>query len=186
MGNNTKSIPVWLYPASSEPSGPNCAIVTIEEHTECQCGCAINADSCKANQIFQESKCACTCTDHQARQACYRKSGLGWKWNEESCQCMCKPREEWPQCATGYQFDPLDTCECISISEYAGSVLIIVVILLAVGLITTISSIIVCHRQKIGLFKHQRNQAIMERIRRKSSAAAAAEQGQKNNSPLLK
>lgn len=165
-GVKNKSVPVWLYPAAS--SSPDCAVVNVEEHTECQCGCATDAMSCKRNQIFEESKCACTCLDQNARQACYRRPG--WVWSEETCQCLCKAKKDWPQCATGSKFDPLETCSCVSYSEYAGSVLIIMVVVLSLGLITTISSLIICHRQKLGPFKHQRRDAVMEKIRRKSSA----------------
>ena len=47
-GIEEKSFAVWLYPASSISSAvsPDCAVVKIEEHTQCQCGCSKTADSC--------------------------------------------------------------------------------------------------------------------------------------------
>lgn len=168
QGVTTKNIAVSLYKASFSGIEPECAMLKIEEHTECKCGCAITAASCNSMQFYEESKCACTCLDQEARAACYRRPG--WYWSEETCQCLCRPKEDWDQCATGYQFDPLVTCSCVSMSERAGLVLIIMVILLIISLITTITSLIVCHRKKVGLFKGQRRDKVMEQIRRKSSA----------------
>ena len=177
-----KSVPVWLYPESSIPSAvnPDCAVVNIEEHTECSCGCAKTADSCNSNQIFEESQCDCLCLDQAAKEACYNRPG--WYWNENTCQCMCQPIDKWPQCPTGYQFDPLNTCSCVNFSEYAGAVLIIMVIILVLGTISAVGTLYVCHKQKLGLFKSQRRDTILEKIRKDSKAAQEAKL---NEAPLI-
>jgi hypothetical protein len=164
-GIQNKTVSVWLYPIMSNP-GPvtaECAVSNLEEHTECQCGCAISADSCAYNQRFQESKCACTCLDTRARSSCYNRPG--WHWNEATCQCMCLPVDQWPQCATGYQFDPIMSCSCISVSEDASPILLILIIILIAGVSASGLSLLHCHKKNIGLFSYKRREIIMKSIR---------------------
>ena len=132
-------------------------------------------------QRFDESQCSCLCLDGAAKQNCYNKPG-SWYWNEATCQCMCKPAEEvlLQRCATGYRFDALNTCSCVIDHLIASPELIILVIILVFGLMTAAGTILFCHRQKIGIFKNQRRDHVLEKIR-KSSAESQQEKKQPEN-----
>jgi len=179
-GKIQKNIPVWLYPVPgvSGPVDPECSVVTLEEHTECECGCAITRDSCAPSQLFQESECACICKDQAAKNACYDRTG--YLWDEASCQCLCKPINEWPICPTGFLFDAINTCTCISVTndpqtELAGPVLIITTLVLISGIATVAASLFHCYRRKVGLFGRKRREEIMENIRKTSEELSKAD-----------
>ena len=155
-GVRTKEIPVFLYPVTSDigPVSAQCSVAILEEHTACTCGCARPASSCNYNQRFDSSRCTCACLDHRAKEACYNRPG--WFWNEDTCQCMCRPASHWPQCPIGYQFDPLSSCSCVSVSEYATPVLAMLIVILVLGVFGTLAGMIHCHRKNIGFFSYRR------------------------------
>ena len=135
-------------------------------------------------QRFDESQCSCQCLNDTARQNCYNKPG-SWHWDENSCQCMCKPREEWKNCGTGYSFDAFNTCECIIDHLIASPELIILIIILVFGLLLAAGTIMFCHKHKFGIFKNQRRDHVLEKIRKSSQESQKSQQNQHNQSPLI-
>lgn len=179
---------MWLYPATaiSGVVDAECATIEIEEHTECQCGCAKTAESCRFDQQFEEAQCACICLDQEAKAECYSRSG--WFWDEDSCQCMCQPPNHPPhQCATGFQFDPINTCACVPMSEYASPVLLITVIILVMGIIVSGVGLLHCHRKNIGFFSHRRREMMLESIRSNNGKRQNTEQPlmHTNSNPII-
>jgi hypothetical protein len=138
----------------------------------------------RPKQRFDESQCSCQCLDDTARQNCYNKPG-SWHWDENSCQCMCKPREEWKNCGTGYSFDAFNTCECIIDHLIASPELIILIIILVFGLLLSAGTIMFCHKHKFGIFKNQRRDHVLEKIRKSSQESQKSQQNQQNQSPLI-
>ena len=132
-------------------------------------------------QRFDETRCSCQCLNDSAKQNCYNKPG-SWHWDENSCQCMCKPREEWKNCGTGYSFDAFNTCECIIDHLIASPELIILIIILVFGLLLAAGTIMFCHKHKFGIFKNQRRDHVLEKIRKSSQES---QKSQQNQSPLI-
>ena len=109
---STKEVWVSLAPASVSPGVQEmmCTSVKVEQHEECQCGCHVTSEDCNAHQVYQPHLCQCSCADQAARAQCRDK---GWTWDSSLCQCMC-PGQPYPTCPTGYFYDYIDTCSCIT------------------------------------------------------------------------
>ena len=87
---------------------------------------------------------------------------------------------EWPICPTGFLFDAINTCRCISVTndpqtEIAGPVLIITTLVLISGIATVAASLFHCYRRKVGLFGRKRRAEIMENIRKTSEELSKAD-----------
>ena len=87
---------------------------------------------------------------------------------------------EWPICPTGFLFDAINTCTCISVTndpqtELAGPVLIITTLVLISGIATVAASLFHCYRRKVGLFGRKRREEIMENIRKTSEELSKAD-----------
>ena len=82
---------------------------------------------------------------------------------------------------SGYRFDAVDTCSCIIDHLIASPELIILVIILVFGLLLAAGTILFCHRQKLGIFKNQRRDHVLEKIRKTS----ANSQSQQTQAPLI-
>ena len=165
-GRRNKIIPVWLYQhqSTSGVQTPECSTVTLEEHTECQCGCAKNANSCQSNQIFRESICSCECTNQAAKYNCYDQPG--YIWDEDTCRCL-NQRNTIPS-----------VCETVCIDyniEYAHPALIITIMVLFSGIITASVTLFHCYRKNIGVFGRKRREEIMENIRKNSEELSKAD-----------
>ena len=107
---------VLLMPQHSQGGvAPNeCAIIPVEEHLSCTCGCKITADHCSEIQRFESRECKCICADTAAKRTCQTQGNY---WDETSCSCLCLPRTQWTDCHSGYAFNPsIGTCACVSIS----------------------------------------------------------------------
>jgi hypothetical protein len=65
-----------------------CAMVSVEEHTECGCGCHINQEECEASGLhrFRDELCACECRDTEAKRRCLEQ---GRAWEKDTCTCGC-------------------------------------------------------------------------------------------------
>ena len=103
---------------------------------------------------------------------------------------------EWPICPTGFLFDAINTCTCISVTndpqtELAGPVLIITILLLISGIATVAATLFHCYRRKVGLFGRKRREEIMENIRKTSEELSKADMftlplvAEENKSKLL-
>jgi hypothetical protein len=67
---------------------------------------------------------------------------------------MCAHPSTFPLCASGYQYDGLNTCRCVSLydNDNATAVLeIIVLVIIGMGLVLSLS-LVQCHRSRTGLF----------------------------------
>lgn len=142
-----------LMPQSSQGgvTANECSTVSVEEHLSCTCGCKTTADDCSEIQRFVPRECECVCADSQAKHSCQTQGNY---WDETSCSCLCLPRAQWTACHTGYAFNPsIETCACVSISEYASSVLEILIVVLVSSMAMISFGLVQCYRTKTGLFR---------------------------------
>ena len=135
-------------------STPNeCSTVSVEEHVACGCDCSTSVDDCSDNQRFVPRECRCVCSDTASKLSCQSQ---GKYWDDLSCSCLCLPRSRWTACSTGYAFNPsIDTCTCVSISEYASSVLEILIVVLVSSMAMITFGLVQCYRTKTGLFREE-------------------------------
>merc|ERR1712172_89085 len=84
-----------------------CATVTLEEHTQCGCGCQIDTIQCERDQLhrFKEELCQCECKDVEAKRSCLQQ---GRTWEEDRCTCGCPALKS---CASGNVYSTT-TCMC--------------------------------------------------------------------------
>ena len=84
----------------------------------CQCSCREREEHCDPERhYYDSSECRCRCRNPQDRIACISS---GKEWDDRSCSCAC-PRSTWRQCSTGYTFDYVNTCNCVSTYLIAAS-----------------------------------------------------------------
>ena len=122
-----------------------CAHVSVEEHTECGCACALKAEDCaSAVHRFLPELCSCECRDTRARRECQDQ---GRTWSHHSCECGC-PLALITQCPTGYTYNYNTSCSCestYSASTYTPTILEqeITVISWEIMIIITLVSILI-------------------------------------------
>jgi hypothetical protein len=89
-----------------------CAVVSVEEHTECGCGCQLDRGDCEASGLhkFKKELCACECRDTEAKRRCLEQ---GRTWAEASCTCGCPAVLS---CTSGSAYSPT-TCMCEPVTE---------------------------------------------------------------------
>ena len=65
-----------------------CVVVSVEEHTECGCGCQVERGECEASGLhrFREELCTYECRDTGIKQECLEQ---GRTWTVDSCSCDC-------------------------------------------------------------------------------------------------
>ena len=84
----------------------------------CHCSCREREEHCDPQlHYYDSSECRCRCNNPRERSACI---AAGKEWDDQSCSCAC-PRSTWRQCSTGYTFDYVNTCNCISTYLIAAS-----------------------------------------------------------------
>jgi len=148
-----RNVDVLLMPQNSQGgvTTNDCSTVSVVEHVSCTCGCKTTADDCSTIQRFVSRECKCVCADSQAKASCQTQGNY---WDETSCSCLCLPRAQWTACHTGYAFNPsIETCACVSISEYASSVLEILIVVLISSMAMISVGLVQCYRTKTGLFR---------------------------------
>ena len=119
-----------------------CAHVSVEEHTECGCACALKAEDCaSAVHRFLPDLCSCECRDTRARRECHDQ---GRTWSHHSCECGC-PLSLITQCPTGYTYNYNTSCSCERDSTYTPTILEqeITVISWEIMIIITLVSILI-------------------------------------------
>merc|ERR1719192_1003944 len=84
-----------------------CATVTLEEHTKCDCGCHLDRLQCELDGLhkFRKELCQCECKDVEAKRSCLEQ---GRTWEEDSCTCGCPALKS---CAPGSVYSAT-TCMC--------------------------------------------------------------------------
>ena len=84
----------------------------------CHCACREREEHCDIERHFYDSsECRCRCRNPSERTECIAG---GKEWDDRSCSCAC-PRSTWRQCSTGYTFDYVNTCNCVSTYLIAAS-----------------------------------------------------------------
>ena len=91
-----------------------CAVVSVEEDTECGCGCQTDRFECEAKglHIFKPELCVCECRDSEVKRQCLQQ---GRTWQEESCQCGCNQELTCPDGSELFR----TTCMCKHLIEEA-------------------------------------------------------------------
>ena len=93
-------------------------IFTSFSFCRCQCSCREREEHCDPERhYYDSSECRCRCRNPQDRAVCISS---GKEWDDRSCSCAC-PRSTWRQCSTGYTFDYVNTCNCVSTYLIAAS-----------------------------------------------------------------
>ncbi|XP_063988913.1 vascular endothelial growth factor A-A-like isoform X2 [Diachasmimorpha longicaudata] len=82
-------------------------IVTLEEHTKCQCQCKTLAEHCTEKQDYIAGECSCRCRNSDEKIKCLNNNKTKL-WDPDSCVCLCRNTQE---CNTGFFFDQ-NTCRC--------------------------------------------------------------------------
>ena len=84
----------------------------------CHCACREREEHCDVERHFYDSsECRCRCRNPSERTECI---AAGKEWDDRTCSCAC-PRSTWRQCSTGYTFDYVNTCNCVSTYLIAAS-----------------------------------------------------------------
>ena len=83
------------------------------------------------------------CSNDNERATCLSR---GWYWNPTLCQCMCRNPLTFPDCPTGYQFDGLDSCSCVNFSQYASTIIEILILILVTAFAMTGIMLVNCYR----------------------------------------
>ena len=84
----------------------------------CHCACREREEHCDIERHFYDSsECRCRCRNPSERTECIAS---GKEWDDRTCSCAC-PRSTWRQCSTGYTFDYVNTCNCVSTYLIAAS-----------------------------------------------------------------
>lgn len=129
-----------------------CTTILVEEHTQCQCRCAVTPSDCTLEQYYSSSRCQCECEDILGKAECLVS---GKEWSERSCSCSC-PSRMWRPCSTGYIYDYRYTCACIRIQTLGGqenscnSLLVVVVTLfVCLSIIVSAGVFFVKHRHSM-------------------------------------
>merc|ERR1719278_1299672 len=93
-----------------------CAVVRVEEHTQCGCGCQLERATCEAKGLhkFKPETCVCECRDVEGKRRCLEQ---GRTWEEETCTCGCSSTTS---CPPGWMWEKA-TCSCISAPTLQGN-----------------------------------------------------------------
>ena len=79
-----------------------CAVVKVEEHTECQCACQLSTSDCPLNmQKLNRDTCECDCSNKEEKHQCLNQNKI---WNEANCSCKCK---DHLSCSIGHRFSEI-------------------------------------------------------------------------------
>ena len=98
---------------------PCCCYMIYLDCCRCRCSCREKAEHCdQSRHYYDSSQCRCKCNNaNNERAQCLaaRKD-----WDDRTCSCTC-PQSTWRQCSTGYTFDYVTTCSCVSTYLMASS-----------------------------------------------------------------
>jgi len=108
----TKQVPVMLSSCGvvSGVCDKTCAMVEIQEDTQCRCDCLQEQRECTSDKhSFNKEECRCECKEEEEYTLCRDK---GRVWDSKECSCSC-PVELVKPCSTGFKFDFESTCSCV-------------------------------------------------------------------------
>ncbi|XP_059082951.1 uncharacterized protein LOC131880358, partial [Tigriopus californicus] len=124
-----------------------CAMVNLEEHLACGCGCGISPKNCRSNQYFNSNLCRCDCQDRLEHANCIlNDAGQGLKmWDPQNCRCRCA--QSFRECSTGYIYDQLNTCRCIPELRPANTVPLVALLVALIGTSTCLLVVFINYRK---------------------------------------
>ena len=96
----TRQVPVMLSSCGviSGVCDKTCAMVEIQEDTQCSCDCLQEQRECVSdNHSFNNQECRCECKEEEEYTLCRDK---GRVWDSKECSCSC-PQELVKPCSTG-------------------------------------------------------------------------------------